>query len=142
LFGHLTPTRWQTGQSRRLALRSARSWRRLSARVNPQLAQLPVHQPCSRCRGPAGLSVEGSRRWLPCPWPGGATPPGRTCTTASRASTYEDSAWVCRERTIHSGQSQPTVHARPLPADGPVYRRSRRSRARTVMSRTSISAST
>jgi hypothetical protein len=55
-------SRWQTGQRRRAAFRSTRSWRRPSARVNPQVVQLAIHQPSSRCRA-GGLGGLGS-------WPG------------------------------------------------------------------------
>ena len=40
-------------------------------------------------RGPARAYRPISRPWSRCRWPAGATPPGRTSTTASRASTSE-----------------------------------------------------
>ena len=59
-LGRQTASRWQTGQRRRAAFRSTRSWRRPSARVNPQVVQLAIHQSSSRCRA-GGLGGVGSR---------------------------------------------------------------------------------
>jgi hypothetical protein len=72
-------TRWSSGRCVMCpGRRSTSRW----PRRRPGRWGMPGHEPARACR----LT---SRRWSRCRWPAGATPPGRICTTANRASTSE-----------------------------------------------------
>jgi hypothetical protein len=60
--GHQEPSWWQTGQRRRAARRSQRSWVRAVASWNPHDGQDATHMPWSRCNAGAGVRVAAG--WL------------------------------------------------------------------------------
>jgi hypothetical protein len=56
---HQEPSWWQTGQRRRAARRSQRVWVRAVVSCQPQVGQLAIQMPPSRCRAGSGWEWVG-----------------------------------------------------------------------------------